>query len=135
VPPESNSLPPAGKPAVAFEINAARDLIRVSFAWHVSAAELEAGAEEVKRRLPQVRAGFSVLVDLTDLRRMDLDCVPHLAKIMDLFKEQGVGLVVRVDPDPSKDIGFNILSAIHYRGKVPVVVCDTMAEAARALKR
>jgi hypothetical protein len=26
VPPESNSLPPAGKPAVAFEINAARAL-------------------------------------------------------------------------------------------------------------
>jgi hypothetical protein len=74
-----------------------------------------------------------VLVDLTDLQSMDPDCVLHLAKIMDLFKAHGVGLVVRVDPDPAEDIGSNFLSVIHYRGKVSVVICDMIAEAARAL--
>jgi hypothetical protein len=76
-----------------------------------------------------------VLADLTELQSMDLDCVLSLAKIMDLFKPHGVGLVVRVDPDPAKDIGSNILSVIRYRGKVSVVICDTIAEAARALKK
>jgi hypothetical protein len=76
-----------------------------------------------------------VLVDLTDLQSMNPDCVLPLAKIMDLFKAHGVGLVVRVDPDTAKDIGSNILSVIRYWGKVSVVICDTIAEAARALKK
>jgi anti-anti-sigma regulatory factor len=135
VPAKPNTAPATAKPAVVIEVDVACNLVRVDFAGHVSAAEAKAGATEVERRLPQLRAGFSVLVDLTDLQSMDLDCVPHLAKIMDLFKAHGVGLVVRVDPDPAKDIGFNILSVIHYRGKVPVVVCNTIAEAARALKK
>ena len=131
------SDPPSAikKPAVVIEIDDARNFIRVVFAWHVSAAEAKAGAADVERRLPQLRPGFSVLVDLTELQNMDLDCVPPIAKIMDLFKAHGVGLIVRVDPDPAKDIGFNILSVIHYRGKVPVIICDTIAEAERALKK
>jgi hypothetical protein len=135
VPAGSNTPSATEKPAVVIELDAARNFVRVGFAWHVSAAEAKAGAAEVERCLPQLRAGFSVLVDLTELQSMDLDCVPSIAKIMDLFKAHGVGLVVRVDPDPAKDIGFGILSAIHYRGKVPVVICNTITEAKRALRK
>lgn len=96
---------------------------------------MKGGLEDARIRLQQLRAGFAALVDLSGLERMDLDCVPHLARIMDLFLASGVGLVVRVAPDPSKDIGFNILTITHYRGKVPVITCDTVEEARRALKR
>jgi hypothetical protein len=44
-----------------------------------------------------------------------------------------VELVVRVIPDPTKDIGLNILSVFHYRHRVRVVTCQTMEEAARLL--
>jgi len=127
---------PPGKVKLALEIDVdvERNLLRKCFFGHVSAAQMKAGAQEVARLLPQMRAGFSVLVDLGGLEAMDLDCVPHLAKIMDLCKAQGVGRVVRVIPDPEKDIGFNILSVTHYRGKVPVVTCETLAEAERALR-
>jgi hypothetical protein len=135
VPTESNAPSAKEKQAVVIAIDAARNFVRVGFAWDVSAAKAKAGAAEVERRLPQLRAGFSALVDLTELQSMDLDCVPSIARIMDLFKAHGVGLVVRVDPDPAKDIGFNILSVIHYRGKVRVVICNTIAEAERALKK
>jgi hypothetical protein len=84
--------------------------------------------------MPQMRTGFTVLVDLSGLENMALDCVPYLSKIMDLCKAQGVGLVVRVIPDPTKDIGLNILSLIHYRGKVRIVTCDTLAEAEKLMK-
>jgi hypothetical protein len=107
----------SAKPAIGIEVDAARNLARVCYAGQVSAAELKAGVKEIERRLP-----------------MALDCVPHVAKIMDLCKAHGVGLVVRVSPDPAKDIGFNILSVTHYRGKVRVVTRDTLAEAERALE-
>ena len=48
-------------------------------------------------------------------------------------RAHGVGLVVRVIPDHSKDIGMNILSIIHYRGKVRIVTVDTVAEGEAAI--
>jgi len=46
----------------------------------------------------------------------------------------GVELVVRVIPDPHKDIGFNILSLFHYRRRVRIVTCPTLEEAMKALE-
>jgi hypothetical protein len=42
-------------------------------------------------------------------------------------------MVVRVIPDPQKDIGLNILSLFHYRRRVRIVTCKTLAEAMKAL--
>jgi hypothetical protein len=50
-----------------------------------------------------------------------------------LCDQKGVALVVRVVPDPTKDIGFNILSLFHYPHRPPAVTCKTMVEAARLL--
>jgi hypothetical protein len=116
------------------EVEAARNLARTRYTGTVTAAHMRAGVEEVARLLPPLRAGFTVLADLSGLEAMDLDCAPHLAKIMELCKAHGVGRVIRVIPDPAKDIGLNILSLIHYRGKVQLVTCSTLAEAEQELK-
>lgn len=118
---------------MAVQIDVVRNLASVHFNGHVSAVQARAGAESVAGLLPKMRAGFSVLVDLSGLDAMDLDCVPHLAAIMELCRTHGVGQVVRIMPDPAKDIGLNILSVIHYRGKVRLITCETLAEAERAL--
>jgi hypothetical protein len=132
----SPPIPPGKpKPALVIEADLVRNILSKRFSGHVSAAQMKAGVDEVARLLPGMRAGFSVLVDLSGLDAMDIDCAPHLAKVMDLCKAHGVALVVRVTPDPSKDIGFNILSVTHYRGKVRVITCETLAEGERALKR
>jgi hypothetical protein len=52
---------------------------------------------------------------------------------MELCDQHGVGLVVRVIPDPAKDIGFNLLSIFHYPHHPRAVTCKTMSEAARLL--
>lgn len=77
--------------------------------------------------------GFIVVTDLADLERMELDCVPHVTRLMDRFVAGGVNKVVRVIPDPDKDIGFNLLSMTHYRGRIPVVTYRTREEAEAAL--
>lgn len=61
--------------AAGCEIDVERNLARLGFAGRVSAADVKAWAEAAERRLPQLRAGFSVLVDLSGLQRMDLDFI------------------------------------------------------------
>jgi hypothetical protein len=52
---------------------------------------------------------------------------------MELIGRAGVGMVVRVIPDPSKDIGMNILTIFHYPQQLQVVTCQNLAEALQAL--
>jgi hypothetical protein len=122
------------KPACEVQGDASLNLIRVRYLGHVTAAEMKAGVKEVMTLLPKMRPGFTMLTDLSGLDSMDLDCVPELTKQMDALRAKGVATVVRIIPDSSKDIGFNILAIVHYRRGVRVVTCQTVAEAAHALK-
>jgi hypothetical protein len=122
------------KAAFELEVDVARNRVLTRYLGNVTAAHMAAGLAQAEKLLPQMPAGFAVLADLRELEAMDLDCAPPLAKIMDLCKAHGVGLVVRVMPDLTKDIGLNILSLIHYRGEVQIITCDTMEEAERALQ-
>jgi hypothetical protein len=115
-------------------VDATQNLIRIRYLGQVTVAGMKACRTQVESELPALRPGFSVLTDLSGLESMELDCVEPLTKILDLFRAKGVGMVVRVIPDPSKDIGFKILSIIHLRRGVKVVTCDTLAEAEQALK-
>ncbi len=121
------------RPAFRIQLDATRNLVRVSYVGRVTAADMAACAAEIAASLPAMRPGFIVVTDLSALESMELDCVAHLTRIMDLSKAHGIGTVVRVIPDPAKDIGFNILSIVHYRRGVKIVTCETSAEAERAL--
>jgi hypothetical protein len=104
------------------------------FIGHVTAAEMKTGFAEVNRSVATLRPGFTIFTDLTKLESMDLECAEQLSKTMDLCRERKVGAVVRVIPIPAKDIGFNILSIIHYRDGVKIRTFDTVAEARAALE-
>jgi hypothetical protein len=121
-------------PTFQIELDALRNLVRIQYFGHVTAARMIACVAEVEGLLPATRPGFTVLTDLSALESMTLDCVSHLTRIMDLSKAHGIGTVVRIIPDRNKDIGFNILSIIHYRRGVKIITCETLAEAERALK-
>ena len=102
---------------------------------HVAATEAKAGAESLRALLPQVRKGFTLVADLSALDAMELDAVPEVTGIMDACRANGVSTVVRIIPDPDKDIGFNILSIVHYRRGVRVITCQDDAEAERYIKK
>ena len=125
--------PPLPGPKCEVLYDAPRNIIRMWYRGHVAAAEMKAFAGKVRSLLPGVRKGFTVLTELSGLDSMELDCITDLTKMMDEFKAKGVGTVVRIVPDPAKDIGFNILSVVHYRRGVLVVTCHTAEEAERAL--
>jgi hypothetical protein len=84
--------------------------------------------------LADLPTGFKMLVDLDRLESMDTDCVDELGKIMELLDQRGLEQVVRVIPDPAKDIGLNILARFHYHNNPRITNCETMIEAAKLLE-
>jgi len=67
--------------------------------------------------------GFRLLVNLSQLKSMNNRCFWELGVMMGQFDHAGVGLVVRVNPDESKDIGFNIPTGFHYPRRPRNVTC------------
>jgi hypothetical protein len=128
----SPALPRAKLP-VEFQPDVERKLLQLRFRGHVAGKDMAPELDRLAPMFLQLGTGFSLVTDLTELDNMDLDCVPHVTRMMDLCLRAGVRQVVRVIPDPGKDIGFKLLSMTHYRRKVPVVTCETRAEAERAI--
>ena len=105
----------------------------MSYNQRVRVEELKRGREDVKALLADLPPGFRLLVDLSQLEKMDLDCMKEIGRTMEWIDKAGVEMVVRVMPDPGKDIGFNILAIFHYPRHPRIVTCKTMTEAARLL--
>jgi hypothetical protein len=115
------------------EADGSKRLVVISAAGHVSKEEVKTAAQEVREIVKDAAPGFRVLSDFRWLESMEPAAARHIAEIMDALVEKEVGKVVRVVPDPHKDIGLNILSPFHYGSKVQVVTFESLAEALEAL--
>jgi hypothetical protein len=113
--------------------NKSKRLLCLSYVGRVRLEELVLGLDDVKTLLAELPPGFRLLADMTWLESMDLDCTTEIGRAMELFDQHGLGLVVRVIPDPVKDIGFNILGIFHYPHHPQIVTCNTLTEAASVL--
>jgi hypothetical protein len=113
--------------------NKIRQLLHLSYIERVKPVELQRGREDLKSLLAEMAPGFRVFVDLGRLEAMGLDCVPEIGFSMQLMDQHGVGMVVRLIPDPTKDIGLNILTVFHYKRRPRIVTCKNLLEAAKAL--
>ena len=103
------------------------------FQGKVENASLQKELPEFTRLLSTLRPGFSLVTDLTSVESMALGCEQTIRVIMDLCRAQGVGTVVRIVPDPRKDIGFNILGRFHYGPHVTIITCETREQAEQAM--
>jgi len=113
----------------SIEASDAERLIKISWSGKVDLDEMRRCAEEIAVKAAKLRPGFRVLADLTDLESMDSAGAPYIGAIMDLCVARQVEHVVRVIPDPRKDIGLNILSYFHYGSKMRVTICDNLVDA------
>src|SRR5262245_11121098 len=91
-----------------------KQLLYLSFIDRVSVEQLQQGRDDIRSLLADLGTGFRVLADLSRLDRMDISCATEIGKVMELCEEKGVKSVIRIVPDPAKDIGLNILSLFHY---------------------
>jgi anti-anti-sigma regulatory factor len=118
---------------VKVEADPARRLMVVRYGGHITPAEAQKALLDAPAALAQLKKGFRLLVDLTELEKMDLACAPVIEKIMDLCQAKGVADVVRVIPDPTRDIGMGIMSHFHYDSGVRIATCPTLDDALRIL--
>jgi hypothetical protein len=113
--------------------NKSKQLLYIRYIGHVRLEEFQKGREDLATQLGEMSPGFHLLADFSQLESMGLDCTPELGRMMELIGQADVKLVVRVIPEPSKDIGMNILTVFHYPHHLRVVTCQNLPDAAGAL--
>ncbi len=113
--------------------NQSKQLLYLNFIGTVKPEEIQNERKDLATQLAGLAPGFRYLVDLSALEIMRLDCMVELGRTMEMIGRAGVSLVVRVIPDPSKDIGMNILTVFHYPHGLRVVTCQSLTEAVKAL--
>src|SRR3977135_82261 len=111
---------------LAVEIDQPQHLLVIRYSWSVAPAETERGLGEIQSALSKLQSGFRLLADLTELKLMDVACAPFIEKAMVACNEKGISTVVRVIPDPARDIGMKIMSLFHYGANVRVLTCENM---------
>jgi len=115
------------------ESDRSKQLLVISAAGRVTKKEVESVALRVREMMKEITPGFRVLTDFRWLERMDPAAAVPLAEIMDALAAKDVAAVVRVVPDPRKDIGLNILSQFHYGSQIKLATFESLAEALSAL--
>jgi hypothetical protein len=115
------------------EADHSKKLLKISFSHHVAVEEAKSSVEKAKALLADMQPGFRLLTDLSGLESMEVACAAHIRRTMDWCNKKGVAQVVRVIPDPHKDIGLNIMSLFHYRHGIPIVTCESLEEAMAVL--
>lgn len=108
-------------------------VLTMSYAGHIAADEMRRCLGTVRDLMAQLEPDFFLLTDLSNLESMEAECAPELGAIMDLCSEKGMQKIVRVIPDPTKDIGFNLLSTFHHMPPVSTQTHQSLAEAIQQL--
>ncbi|MFZ1217842.1 MAG: hypothetical protein WAO00_01045 [Chthoniobacterales bacterium] len=111
------------------KLDQSRNALTISYGGRVTPDETRLCAEEVRLALTILEPGFRLIVDLTELQTMEIACSPLISNIMEICNAAGVADVIRIIPDPTRDIGLQILSFFHYGTEVYIRTCASTAEA------
>ncbi len=115
------------------EADKSKCLVVISAAGRVTKEEAKQAAHRMRDILKDFAPGFRVLADFQWLQSMETAAAHHVAEIMDALAEKQVASVIRVMPDPHKDIGLNILSQFHYAPEIQITTFETLADALQSL--
>ncbi|HEX4141825.1 MAG TPA: hypothetical protein VHY09_15865 [Candidatus Methylacidiphilales bacterium] len=116
---------------ISYSVDESGRILSLNYSRRVTRQEVDDLLDTCRNHLDNLRPGFLMFSDLTNLESMDAACAEGLGTIMELLSERGISVVLRIIPDPSKDIGLNLISLFHYRKPVRV---HTLANVAEALK-
>lgn len=109
-------------------------VLTMSYSQHIGADEMRRCLGTVRDLMDNLKPGFLLLTDLSNLESMEASCAPELGAIMDLCSAKGILTVVQVIPDPNKDIGFDLISHFHHDPPVKTQTHASLAEAIKSLQ-
>ena len=105
----------------------------MSYSGRVVAEEMRRCLGTIRDLMDQLKPGFFLLTDLSNLESMEASSAPELGAIMDLCSAKGMSTVVQVIPDSNKDIGFDLISVFHHHPPVKTQTHLSLAEAIKGL--
>jgi hypothetical protein len=114
---------------IRFDAKPDLKLFLVRYDGHITKEDTEKGVDQAAKCLTVLPREFRLLADLSTLMSMDVACAPSIERVMDLCQEHGVAEIIRIIPDPSRDIGMQIMSMFHYGSGVRILTCSTQEEA------
>jgi len=123
---------PAADNQILVEADPGRNIVRLTCVGDISVEEMQRAEHTIAAAIASTRTGFYLLTDLSRLRSMHVHCMPFVMRTMERARDHGVTRVVRNIPDPTKDIGFSIMSLFHYPHGLQIITCENDAEADRA---
>jgi hypothetical protein len=109
--------------------DAAHNAVIMEFSGKVDVPQMEKLCRDLQKVVPENCGGFKLLTDLSGIDSVDLAVREPVKKLMDFLNLKGVKEIIRVIPDPSHDIGLNIMSHFHYSKDVQFVTVESREEA------
>jgi hypothetical protein len=103
-----------------------RNIVILEYEGIVDVREAKELYLKLQTLIPKCPRGFKLLADFSLVNNIEKEVLPVIKKIMDLFNQHGISEVIRIIPDPDKDIGFNILSRFHYDKDVKALTCQSL---------
>jgi hypothetical protein len=111
-----------------------KNVLHIRFRDNVTTTQFDEFHRELANLLQPLAEGFVLISDFTDLTEMDFACWKPVGYMMERMVQAGVGEVIRVLDDSSKDIGCGILSTFHYPASLPVKIFDNLPEVLERLE-
>ncbi len=105
----------------------------MSYGGRVVAEEMKCCLGTIRDLMDQLKPDFFLLTDLSNLESMEASCAPELGAIMDQCSAKGMSTVVQVIPDPTKDIGFDLISVFHLHPSIKIQTHQSLAAAIKSL--
>ncbi|MDD4202779.1 MAG: hypothetical protein PHQ52_04875 [Candidatus Omnitrophica bacterium] len=118
---------------IEFKVNNDHTAIVITFKDSVDAKQTEQLHDSLQNIIPKLKRGFKLLTDLSFMEKMDIDAHLSIEKLMQLCNQCKVSQIIRIIPDTSKDVGFNIMSMMNYSPNVNIVTYRSTEEALKAM--
>jgi hypothetical protein len=116
------------------ELDRPQRLLKITVAGHSTPEEARSCLENLQSLLTGIQPGLRLFADLSGVLSIPAGAAPYIGQFMELCAEKGVEIVVRLLPaEPTKDLGFAIISHFHYPPEIRIVTCTSIEEAAQHL--
>lgn len=114
---------------ISVEIDRSKRLLIISAAGHVRTEEVQQAAQEVREALRQVAPGLRTLIDFRWLESIHPSSAPYIAQILEALAQKQAASIIRIIPDPGKDVRLQILSQFRNSDELPISTVETLVEA------
>jgi len=118
---------------VTCSADASGQILTIGYIDQVVPDQVELCRRTIRDEMQHLRPGFALLVDLTNLKSMDAECAESLGAMIELCSSREMAVAVWVVPDPSKDIGLNLIARFHCWQPVRTHTRSNLAEAMKCL--